>query len=195
LQIQVVQSQKMEMIGTLAAGIAHDFNNQLTGIMANVELASLSAGPDAPFHRELQDAMNSARRCAEMTQSILPLGRGMAGDRRLLKLNAVVEESVRLLMHTLQPTIQVKVITIPEPWPVKADETRIHQMIMNLGFNARDAMPDGGTMMIETDNYLIDDEYCNRVIEARPGRYAMISVGDTGIGIDEKILPRIFEPF
>lgn len=195
LQEQVFQSQKMETMGTLAAGFAHDFINQLTGVMANVELIAKKTGPDSPYSAELRDALTAARSCSELVRSMLTFGRGMQGAQTACEPNRIVDDCVNLLRHTLSHSIQIKVITNPEVWKVRADETQMLQMLMNLSLNARDAMADGGTLMIETDNYTIDTDYCSRVMDARPGRFVLISVGDTGSGIDQEVLPRIFEPF
>jgi len=195
LQTQLFQSQKMETIGTLAAGIAHDFNNQLTGILANLEFLNAQLMDHPEFADELNDAIVAAKHCSEMTRSILTFGRGLRGHLHSTNLNRVVDETVRLLTHTFPASIQIKVITNPDLWQVRADETQIQQVLMNLAVNARDSMPQGGILMIETENCVVDQEYCKRNVDAVPGRYVMISIGDTGPGIDEKILPRIFEPF
>lgn len=195
LQSQLFQSQKMETIGTLAAGIAHDFNNQLTGILANLEFVSVQMRDRHELAEEISDAIRAVRHCSEMTRSILTFGRGLRSNLRPISLNRVVEETVRLLTHTIPASIQIKVITNPDLWPVRADETQVQQVLMNLAVNARDSMPQGGILMIETENCVVDEEYCRRTLNAIPGKYAMISIGDTGPGIDETILPRIFEPF
>lgn len=195
LQEQVFHSQKMETMGTLAAGFAHDFMNQLTDVMANVELIAKKTGPESPFEAELNDALSAARSCSELVKSMLTFGRGMQGALTVCRPNRIVEQVVGLLRHMLSRDIQIKVITNPQIWNVRADEPQVLQVLMNLALNARDAMPEGGTLMIETDNYIIDGAYCRKVMDARPGRYVMISVGDTGSGIDQEVLPRIFEPF
>lgn len=195
LQAQLIQAQKMETIGNLAAGIAHDFNNQLTGIMGNLELVLSFMGVDERMAEPLRDAFRSAEHCGAMTRSILTFGRMMEANHHPVNLNRVVEESVRLLTHSLPSSIHIKVITNPDLWATRANDTRIQQVLVNLAINARDAMPDGGTLMIETDNHTVDDAYCKSVPQAKPGRYVMISVGDTGSGIDPANLQRIFEPF
>ncbi|PWT92443.1 MAG: hypothetical protein C5B54_03515 [Acidobacteria bacterium] len=195
LQAQLFQSQKMETIGNLAAGIAHDFNNQLTGILANLELTLSQLSPESGMTESLKDAFHAAEHCSVMSRSILTFGKSIHGNFKPVNLNDVVEESVRLLTHSIPTSIHIKVIANPDLWFARADITKIQQVLMNLAVNARDAMPNGGTLMIETDNQIIDEHYSKRVMSAKPGRYIMLSVGDTGTGIDEKIMPRIFEPF
>ncbi|HSP07386.1 MAG TPA: ATP-binding protein, partial [Acidobacteriota bacterium] len=195
LQEQVFHSQKMETLGALAAGFAHDFINQLTGVMSNVELIAKKSGPDSPYEAEIRDALVAARICSELVRSMITFGRGLQGALTVCQPNQIVEECVGLLRHSLSREIQIKLITNPDVWTVRADETQILQVLMNLALNARDAMPEGGTLMIETNNHTIDAEYCSRMMDARPGRYVVISVGDTGSGIDQEVLPRIFEPF
>lgn len=196
LQEQVFHSQKMETMGMLAAGFAHDFLNQLTEVMTNVELIENKSGPDTPYKNEIEDALDAVRSCSELVRSMLAFGRGdITGAVTTCRPNRIVEELVELLRHAISREIQIKVITNPQVWDVRADQTQILQVLMNLSLNARDAMPEGGTLMIETDNYMIDAAYCGRVLDAQPGRYVMISVGDTGLGIPQELLPRIFEPF
>ena len=195
LQEQVFHSQKMETLGTIAAGFAHDFLNQLTGITANVEMLATKSGGAPQYRDEIDDALKAARRCSELVRSMLTFGSSPSASAVFCSASHVIEECLGLLRYTLPREIHVKVIKNPETWQVRIEERQMVQVLMNLVLNGRDAMPDGGTLMVETDNYVIDAKYCSRVREAKPGRYVLLSVGDTGTGISDDILPRIFEPF
>lgn len=193
LQAQVFFSQKMEAMGALAAGFANDFLNHLTGITTNMELIGRKAGVEV--EGESRDVLRAAANCSELVRSILTFGRSLQEGLKVCQPNRIVDECVNLLRGALSQQVQVKVIMNPEVWNIRADEAQILQVLVNLTLNARDAMPEGGTLMIETDNHAIDDGYCLRNPDARPGRCVMISVGDTGTGIEPEVLPRIFEPF
>jgi len=193
LEEQLRQAQKMETLGTLVGGIAHDFNNLLTVSVGNVAL--LEQHPDLAGRQELADADEAARRCADMTQSLLTFGRRRIGRPQVLDLNPVVAEAVRLLQRLLPAAVRVEVGAEAQPWPVNGDRTQLHQVLMNLAVNARDAMPEGGTLRFTTANTLLDAAECARNVEARPGRFLVIAVEDTGSGMSADVRDRIFEPF
>ncbi len=201
LEEQLRQAQKMETLGTLVGGIAHDFNNQLTAMLGNIELARrlLDARAQAGALEEagvsLRDAESAARRCADMTRSLLTFSRRNVAQTRPVDLNGIVQESCRLLRRVLPATIQLDIHIGQGLWPVAADSTQIHQVLMNLAVNARDAMPQGGTLGITTANRTFDAEDCRRNVESRAGRFVELAVRDTGYGIPPGILGRIFEPF
>jgi PAS domain S-box-containing protein len=195
LEEQLRQSQKMETLGTLVGGIAHDFNNQLTVILGNLDLVLGSMPAGSPWHRELTDAERASRRCAEMTQGLLTFAQRRTGQTKPVNLNQLVAEAVRLLQRVLPSTIHVEVQVDPQVWSVQADSTQLHQVIMNLAVNARDAMPNGGELVLATTNLVLDANDCTGRVEARPGRYVLLAVRDTGAGISPEVQARIFEPF
>ena len=216
LEEQLRHAQKMETLGTLVGGIAHDFNNQLTAILGNVGLAlleihglveqrlstpQLPAGVQAALATlptlvtPLEDAENAAQRCADMSRRLLAFSRSRIGQTQLVNLNELVTEITRLLKRVLPATIQVEVQADPDLLLVKADSTQLHQVLMNLAVNARDAMPQGGRLTLSTTNCMLTTADCTRNVEARPGRFVVLSVTDTGSGIAPDVLARIFEPF
>ncbi|MGH8103408.1 MAG: response regulator, partial [bacterium] len=195
LQKQLLQSQKMETIGTMAGGIAHDFNNQLTVILGNLDLALMEAPEGAGLFENLQNAMKAAKRCAELTRSILAFGRQISTEPRPMNLNAAVDEATRLLERSFPASVRLNVQKLGHLWTINADNTQMQQVLMNLCVNARDAMPGGGMLTVRTSNKTLTDADCTQNVEARPGRYICLIVQDTGTGIPAEILPRIFEPF
>jgi PAS domain S-box-containing protein len=201
LEEQLRQAQKMETLGTLVGGIAHDFNNQLTAILGNLELGRrlwsqrAKGGAEDEANAALRDAELAARRCADMTRSLLTFSRHHVTETRPVDLNAVVQDSCRLLRRVLPGTIRLDVLPGEEVWPASADSTQIHQVLMNLVVNARDAMGGAGIVKVMTGNRTFTAEDCLRNVEARPGRFVELTVRDTGPGIAPGILGRIFEPF
>jgi signal transduction histidine kinase/CheY-like chemotaxis protein len=195
LEEQLRQAQKMETLGTLVGGIAHDFNNHLTVILGNLGLvlADLSAGADG--RRELADAERAAQRCADMTRGLLTFSRRRMGQARPVNLNQLVAEVARLVQRLLPATICINIQVEPDLWTVDADSTQLHQVLMNLAVNARDAMPDGGTLTLATANQTLDAKDCALNVEARRGRFVVLTVRDTGVGIAPDVRDRIFDPF
>jgi PAS domain S-box-containing protein len=200
-------AQKMETIGTLSGGIAHDFNNQLTGIVGNIDMALLDLGPAHPASMILQDAQKAALRCSEMTKSLLAFGRRLEGQLRPVSLNEVVWETHRLLKRVIPATIQIELQVDAGLWSIHADPTQMQQILLNLCINARDAILDAnagekqseghgvGTIVIQTRNQIVDEQARQRNLNARAGRFVVLSVADSGCGIPMENLNRIFDPF
>jgi len=195
MELQLRQAQKMEAIGLLGGGIAHDFNNLLTGILGNISLAYTNLETGHPVAQFLRQAEKAGRRAAELTRQLLTFGRRSAYQPALLHLPGHVEEAVALLRRTIDPRIEIQVIDTSSVWAVRADSTQIHQVLMNLCLNARDAMPEGGRMVVETANVIIDAPYCALHRDARPGQFVCLRVSDTGIGMDQETCNHIFDPF
>jgi two-component system cell cycle sensor histidine kinase/response regulator CckA len=195
LEAQLLQAQKMEAIGQLAGGIAHDFNNLLTPICGFAELL-LEKAPESSEQQEyLRQIRVAAERAAALTGQLRLFTRQAKGERRPLQLNSVVEETHDLLERSIPKGIAIELRLESELWAVEADSSQISQVLMNLGVNARDAMPDGGTLTLETRNVTLDEEWARAILEARPGRYVRLSVSDTGCGMSPEVQARLFEPF
>jgi PAS domain S-box-containing protein len=195
LQEQFRQAQKMEAIGRLAGGVAHDFNNLLTVILGNSEelLASLPANDQ---NRALIAEISKAgERAASLTRRLLTFSRKQVLEPKVLYLNAIVAESEKLLVRLLGEDIEVKTKLTARLGLVKADPAQLEQVIMNLSINARDAMPQGGKLTIETAEVELDDAYCRTRPQVKPGPYIMLAVSDSGTGMDEVTKSQIFEPF
>ncbi|OCQ89431.1 hybrid sensor histidine kinase/response regulator [Nostoc sp. MBR 210] len=196
LEAQLFRAQRMESIGTLASGIAHDLNNILTPILAGAQLLPLKF-PDADERTQhlLEILEINAKRGADLVKQVLSFARGVEGQRINLQPRHLIVEVAKILKETLPKFIEVRLDLSPELWMVSGDSTQLHQVLMNLCVNARDAMPDGGTLTITAENLLIDENYARMNLDAKVGPYTVMSVCDTGIGIPEEILDRIFEPF
>jgi len=195
LEEQLRHAQKMETLGTLVGGIAHDFNNQLTIVLGNLRLALANWPAGASWQCELADAERAGQRCADMTQGLLTFAQRRIGEFRVLDLNPLLAESTRLLRRVLSTTIAIETYADPNLWPVQVDQTQIHQLVMNLAVNARDAMPHGGILTLTTVNQTLDERDCAGNMEWTPGRYVVLTIADTGTGMTADVQARIFEPF
>ena len=194
LEKQFLRAQRMESIGTLAGGIAHDINNILSPILTSVQLLKLTT-KDKDASRILSLLEQNATRGGELVRQVLEFARGAEGERIPIQPRHIVREIINVLNHTLPKSITV-VSTYPEePWLLTGDPTQIHQVLMNLCLNARDAMPHGGTLTLGAENVFIDDNYAQMNLDARPGQYVVLVVSDTGTGIAPEFVGRIFEPF
>ncbi len=197
LERQLLHSQKMEALGTMAGGVAHDFNNILTAILGYLELAEMRLPAQAPIRDDLRQVEAAGRRAAALVRQLLFFSRRMPGQfaRMPVNCNEVIEELLKMLGRIIGEDIRIETRLDPDPWPVGGDPERLSQIIVNLAVNARDAMPEGGILTIVTANSTIDSEYCATHFDARPGQYLRLTVVDTGVGMDEVTLARIFEPF
>jgi PAS domain S-box-containing protein len=193
LEDQLRQSQKMEAIGRLAGGIAHDFNNLLMVIMAQTELLSLQL--HGPALAKTESVMKSARRAAELTHQLLAFSRKQIVQPKVLSMNPIIFEIAKMAGHLLGENIEIATALCKEPWLVKVDRSQFEQVIMNLIVNARDAMPSGGQLTLETANTNITTEYIKTHPLVPPGRYVMLAVSDTGAGMTEETKSKLFEPF
>ena len=194
IENQLLRAQRMESIGTLAGGIAHDFNNILSPILMATEMLQLTE-VDKETRRWLAIIRENAERGAELVKQVLTFARGMEGERIIVQVKHIIKDLVKILQQTLPKSISVKSDLDPDLWIIRADPTQIHQVLMNLSINARDAMPLGGTLIIEAQNIVLDENYARVHLDAKPGEYLMISVSDTGDGIAPDIQHRIFDPF
>jgi PAS domain S-box-containing protein len=194
LEAQLLQSQKMDAIGQLAGGIAHDFNNLLMVIRSYAELAGDTL-EGASIKKELDAILKATERGAALTRQLLTFGRKQIFSPKLLDINTVLENMTKVLPRALGEDVRVELHASPELWQVKADPVQIEQLVLNLAVNARDAMPGGGRLTLETSNLVLDSDYVKMHSGVVPGEYVMLAVGDTGCGIPPEVLPRIFEPF
>jgi PAS domain S-box-containing protein len=195
LEEQLRQSQKMEAIGRLAGGVAHDFNNLLTAISGYCELLLMGLGNGDPLRRICDEITKAADRAAELTRHLLAFSRKQVLQPKVLDLNAVVSAIDPMLRRLIGEDLELTIIPAPALGRVKADRVQIEQVLVNLAVNARDAMPRGGKLIIETADVELDDAYVRRLVDARAGSYVMLAVSDTGSGMDAETLAHIFEPF
>ncbi len=194
LEAQLRQSQKMEAVGRLAGGIAHDFNNLLTVLQGHAAL--LLEEPLSPgAHSDVQEIMSAANKAANLTRQLLAYSRQQVLKPAVLDLNEVVNELERTLLRMIREDIRLEVLLNEGTPHIRADRTQIEQVVLNLAVNARDAMPSGGTLRMETNPLALERPRQIRELTLPPGRYAVLLVRDQGEGIDEHILPRIFDPF
>src|SRR5713226_2276376 len=195
LQEQLLQSQKMEAVGRLAGGVAHDFNNLLTVIISYTDLLLEDLGRDDPKREDVAAVRKAAEGAAALTHQLLAFSRKQVLQPKVLDVNATVATTEKLLRRLIGEDIQLVAKLASGLGRVKADPGQIEQVIMNLAVNARDAMPAGGQLTIETANVEMDQAYVRGHPLAQPGRYVMLAVSDTGIGMDEETKAHIFEPF
>jgi two-component system, cell cycle sensor histidine kinase and response regulator CckA len=195
LEEQFRQSQKMEGIGQLAGGIAHDFNNLLTAITGYSELSMKRLRAEDPLLSNLQEIKKAGDRAATLTRQLLAFSRKQVLQPKVLDLNAVVSDLEKMLRRLIGEDIELRTVLEPQVGSIKVDPGQIEQIIMNLAVNARDAMPQGGKLIIETKNIILDDEYARTHIAVTPGPFVMLAVSDSGTGIDPQTQSRMFEPF
>ena len=190
------QAQKMEAIGQLTGGVAHDFNNLLTVIMGGLDTIRRSKPEDhARIKRATDMALQGTQRAASLTGRLLAFSRRQPLEPKPLELNVLVREMTELLHRTLGEPIELEAVMAPRLWPVEVDQNQLESAILNLAVNARDAMPNGGKLTIETANTALDESYSARDTEVVPGQYVMVSVSDSGSGMSKQTLDRAFEPF
>ena len=194
LEAHILRAQRMESIGTLAGGIAHDLNNVLTPILMCIRVLREDMRDDSS--RRLLDTLeSSAQRGANIVQQVLSFARGTEGERALFQIRHPINEVVKIAQETFPPSIVIQSHVPKELWLIHGEATQIHQVIMNLLVNARDAAPHGGTIKVEAQNAVIDESYARMQPDAQPGRYVVVTVTDSGTGIPPALVSRIFEPF
>ncbi len=195
LEEQLRQAQKMEAIGTLAGGVAHDFNNILTAIIGYGNIIKMKMKPDDPLQASIDEILSSSDRAANLTRGLLAFSRKQIINPSPVDLNSVVLSIDKLLLRLIGEDVHLSTSLAEESLIVMADAVQIEQVLMNLATNARDAMPDGGTLSITTQRSAMDEEFIALHGFGTPGRYALIAVSDTGVGMDEETREKIFEPF
>jgi two-component system, cell cycle sensor histidine kinase and response regulator CckA len=195
LELQLIQSQKMESVGRLAGGVAHDFNNLLTAIIGFADLAIAALPSMHPAHADLLEIQRATERAATLTRQLLVFARRQAMDPQFVNVNSLIADSERLLRQMAGPMIELVLQYAPDLNAIRADIGQIEQVLVNLVVNARDAMPAGGTILIETTNITMDTGQTYRRVGTRLGAYVQITVHDTGTGMSREVLAHLFEPF
>jgi two-component system cell cycle sensor histidine kinase/response regulator CckA len=195
LEQQFHQAQKLDSVGRLAGGVAHDFNNLLTVINGYCEMLLSDVSEESPLHERLKEIRSAGDRAASLTQQLLAFSRRQIVQPTVVNLNLVVGEIQKMLRRLIGEDIDFISKLSPDLWNITADAGQLQQVIMNLVVNARDAMPNGGTLMIETSNITFDENYASTHAATRPGPHVMLAVSDTGCGMTPEVKERLFEPF
>jgi len=195
LERQFYQAQKMETVGQLAGGIAHDFNNILTAIVGFGTLVAEQVSENEAASRNAAEILAAANRASALTRQLLAFGRRQVLRPTRVNLNETVHSLAGMLRQLIGENIDLQIVCAPDIPPIRADLSQLESALANLVVNARDAMPRGGRLTVETADVMLDDDYCATHIGVRPGRYARLSVSDTGIGMSQELQTRIFEPF
>jgi len=195
LENQFLQAQKMEAVGQLAGGIAHDFNNLLSAIIGYSEMALMDLAPGHPAREKIRTINDAGEKAATLTRQLLAFSRKQILEIKVVNLNSVVENMTKILHRVIGEDIHLEINTRPSVRNVKADVGQFEQVLMNLAVNARDAMPNGGRLVIETDNVELDEEFAKSHEGVAPGPYVMLTVTDNGTGMSREVQEKIFEPF
>lgn len=195
IEMRLHHSQKLEAVGQLAGGVAHDFNNILTAIISYGTVLQMKLEAEDPLRQPAERILAAAERAAALTQSLLAFSRKQPANLRVLDLNELIRKAEKLLSRFIMEDIEFKVHLASEALIIMGDPGQIEQVLMNLITNARDAMPDGGTLSIETKTAVIDEEFISSHRYGNPGPYALLTVSDTGVGMDKEMQTKIFEPF
>ncbi len=192
---QLVQTEKMASIGTLSAGIAHDFNNMLDAILSSTHMLKMKIPFDSPLMQYCRIVESAAQRSASLTRQLLDFSQKNIINKKIVSLNDLIHETTRMLERSIGKGIHVELALEQELEQIEADETQLQQVIMNLSLNARDAMPNGGTLRISTSMIKLNEEDCLQNPQLHPGSYVQLNIQDNGTGIPSEILSKIFEPF
>jgi len=195
LEAQLQQAQKMEAIGTLAGGIAHDFNNILQAISGYTQILLMEKEASDPDFEKLEAVEKSAQRASDLTKQLLIFSRKVESKLRPIDLKREIEQVSKMLKRTIPKMINIELHLAENLKIINADPAQIEQIMMNLGVNAMDAMPNGGRLIFETENVILDEQYCKTHLGAKPGHYVKLSISDTGHGMDKETIEHIFDPF
>jgi PAS domain S-box-containing protein len=195
LEEQFRQAQKLEAVGRLAGGVAHDFNNLLTVIHLSSRLLEKKLHPEDPLWQHVQRIQDAGRRATDLTKQLLAFSRREIIEPKVLDLNELLGDLSKMLRRLLGEDVELALALAENLWPVHADPTQVEQVIMNLAVNARDAMPGGGVLTLETDNVVLDAAYTARHLDVEPGEYMLLAVSDNGVGMGDEVKAHLFEPF
>ncbi|MFC2031519.1 PAS domain S-box protein, partial [Chloroflexota bacterium] len=194
-QAQFFLAQKMEAIGRLAGGVAHDFNNLLTVIQLSARLLEREIRPEDPLWDHVQRILDGGQRAATLTKQLLSFSRREIVKPQVLNLNSVVSDLSQMLQRIMGEDVELRTVLAEDVWPVRIDRAQLDQTAVNLAFNARDAMPEGGLLTIETSNVVLDEPYAAHHMDVKPGEYVMLALTDSGVGMDDEVQAHLFEPF
>ena len=189
------QAQKMDAVGQLTGGIAHDFNNLLGVVIGNLDAVLEDIDPQSRDGVAITRALNGALHGADLTRRLLAFAREQPLEPKVFAINDMLPDVVVVLKRTLGASIAINLAPSPDLWPAYADPSQVQDVVLNLAINARDAMPEGGVLTIETANVTLDEDYARENVEVKPGEYAMLAVTDTGTGIAPEFMKRVLEPF
>jgi len=195
LEEQIRQVQNEESLGRLAGGIAHDLNNLLMPILAYSEMALEDLQPEAPLYASIQQIKIAAERARDLAGQLVAFGRKQVLSMKVLNLNEVLQQNTELLKQLIRPSVEMTFSLAPDLWPIEGDASQLSRILMNLVANANDAMPEGGSLALETSNVVLDQVYASTHAETSPGEYVMLAISDTGSGMDSETASHIFEPF
>ncbi len=195
LEARLHQAEKMQAVGRLAAGVAHDFNNLLTIIQSCASMITMELPASSQAHADAQEILKASRRASELTQQLLAFSRKQVMQPRRVDVNRQITSFLGLLQRVVGADIRVETELAQDAWPVFADPGQLERVLMNLGVNARDAMPNGGTLRLRTENVVLGGGPANEPVSLSPGDYLRIVIEDNGTGIEPAVLPHIFEPF
>ena len=187
--------QKMETIGILSSGIAHEFKNMLNLIKGNAELAMMRTKKENPIYKNLEEITQSIKNASKLTQKMFNFNQSQVEEKEKIDLNTNIIKLVEILAYFIKDNIRFETNLLPNLWAIYIDPGKIEQIILNLIMNAKDAMPDGGKIIIKTENVSVDDSYINKNPKIKSGNYICLSIEDAGVGIEKSLLKRIFEPF
>ncbi len=195
LEERIHQAQRLESVGRLAGGVAHDFNNLLTCIIGNLEQAIEGLPAESPIRADLEATMGASERAAAATRQLLAFGRRQVLTPEIVSLNSIVENSSKLLGRLLGEDIEMRMTLAPDLVQIRADALQVEQIILNLAVNARDAMPHGGKLTLETGNVSLSEEYAEQHVGVKAGPHAQLTVTDNGCGMSQEVQGHVFEPF
>ncbi|MFW5770690.1 MAG: ATP-binding protein, partial [Spirochaetota bacterium] len=195
LEEQLRHSQRLEAIGRLAGGVAHDFNNLLSPIMGYAELLTAEREGDIPLKRKLCEILKAAESAKALTGHLLAFSRKQLLQQNVINLNTLLDNFLMILKRTIRENIQIRLVPHTNLWNIMGDSSQIEQILMNMTINAQDAMPNGGDLIIETTNVTLDILYSDEYHQIEPGEYVLLTISDTGTGIDRETIENIFDPF
>jgi signal transduction histidine kinase len=195
LEDQLMQAQKLEAIGSLASGVAHDFNNLLTTILGYGELSLMKLSKDDPQREQVEAIYEAGKKASTLTRQLLAFSRKQMLEMRVINLNSLLENLTKMLNRMIGDDIEMIMMLDPSVGNIMADPGQVEQIVMNIVINARDAMPDGGTITIETQEVELDEDYCKTHAEVTPGTFIVLCITDTGKGMTPEVMEKIFDPF
>ncbi|MCD6319483.1 MAG: response regulator [Candidatus Desulfofervidaceae bacterium] len=196
IELQFAQFQRMEAVGALVSGIAHNFNNMLMAALGRINLLKIQILPTNQTYRHLEKIEAILQRSSDFVRELLTIAQGgERGEKEIININDVINRVLLLIQSSFPSTIEIQTYLVQNPWPIKGDASQLEQALLNICLNARDAMPEGGRLIIETKNHVLDESSAQPQLGITPEQYVLISITDTGVGMDEETQKHIFDPF